>query len=351
LLDFLRRHSLLTTFLAALSAAAILFSGACDDIQQLTGYTMGTTYQLQIVDMPDALSREEISAAVTTLLMDLDVGKFSTYAADSELSRFNRHPVNQAFSASAEFVAVLTLAQEVAALTDGAFDVTIGPLVNLWGFGPSFQLLAADIPDQQRIDSLMQSVGYGFLEIDAATASVTKLADVYVDLSGIAKGYAVDQLASYFDGIVVENYFLGVGGELKIKGHKPGNQSWVPAIETPQDIESQVYEIFFSNGAHIAVAGSGDYRNYFEVDGVRYSHEIDPRTGRPVSHNLAAAYVIDASAATADALATAYMVLGLGAARELAERTGQAAYFIFTSDGVGFADYVTDEFSSYLRTD
>lgn len=310
---------------------------------------MGTTYQLQIVDMPAKLSRAEISDAVTALLVDLDVGKFSTYAADSELSRFNRHPVNQPFPASVEFVAVLTLAQEVAALTDGAFDVTIGPLVNLWGFGPSIQLLAEDIPDQQRIDALMQSVGYEFLEIDVANSAVTKLADVYVDLSGIAKGYAVDQLAAYFDRAGVENYFLEVGGELKIKGEKPGHQRWVPAIETPQDTQSQVYEVFFSNGAHIAVAGSGDYRNYFEVDGVRYSHEIDPRTGRPVSHNLAAAYVIDASAAKADALATAYMVLGLDAARELAERTDQAAYFIFRSDGHGFDDYVTGEFANYLQ--
>ena len=329
----------------------ILFTGASGEIQQFSGYTMGTTYRIQIVDMPDELSSDEIAADISALLLELDTGKFSTYAVNSELSRFNRQAVNQPFHASAEFVAVLALAQEVAELTGGAFDVTVGPLVNLWGFGPPTQGLRVEIPDQQRIDALMESVGFGFLKIDEARAEITKLTELYVDLSGIAKGYAVDQLAGYFDAAGVENYFLEIGGELKIKGEKPGSQSWVPAIETPLDSASQIYEVFFSNGAHIAVAGSGDYRNYFEVDGVRYSHEIDPRTGRPVAHNLTAAYVIDASAAKADALATAYMVMGLNDARELAERTDQAAYFIYTTDGPQFNDYVTREFSNYLRTD
>ena len=122
----------------------------------------------------------------------------------------------------------------------------------------------------------------------------------------------------------------------------------MPAIEAPLDTDSQIYEVFFSRGKQIAVAGSGDYRNYFEQDGVRYSHEIDPRTGYPVTHTLAAAYVIDESAAKADALATSYMILGYDEARTLAESTNQAAYFIY-KQADGFADYATPTFTEFLE--
>ena len=349
--DFLRKHAYLIISLVLLSGGILLLARTSGGIQQLSGYTMGTTYHIQIVDMPTALSSEEIATDVSALLLALDIRIFSTYAADSELSRFNKQPLNQPFAASSELLAVLTLAREIAELSNGAFDVTVGGLVNLWGFGPSLQVPGDEFPQQREIDSLLQSVGYELLKIDQARAEITRGAEFYVDLSGIAKGYAVDQLAAYFDGLGVENYFLEIGGELKIKGEKPGAISWVPAIETPLDSTPQIYEVFFTNGAEIAVAGSGDYRNYFEVDGLRYSHEIDPRNGRPVSHSLAAVYVIDDSAARADALATAYMVLGLEAARELAQATAQAAYFIYTSDGVEFRDYVTPEFTDYLRTD
>ena len=348
---FRRRHGYLITFLVLLFVGILVLVRPSGGIQQLRGYTMGTTYRIQIVDMPAALSSSEIAADVSALLLALDTGIFSTYAANSELSRFNRAPLNQPFAASAELLAVLTLAKEISELSDGAFDVTVGGLVNLWGFGPSIQALKDAVPEQQEIDSQLQSVGYELLKIDQARREITRLAEFYVDLSGIAKGYAVDQLAVYFDAAGVENYFLEIGGELRIKGEKPGGTSWVPAIETPQDSSPQVYEVFFTDGAEIAIAGSGDYRNYFEVDGQRYSHEIDPRNGRPVSHNLAAVYVIDDSAARADALATAYMVLGLEGARELAQRTAQAAYFIYSTDGVEFQDYVTPEFANYLRSD
>ena len=348
---FRRRHGYLITFLVLLFAGILVLVRSSGGIQQLRGYTMGTTYRIQIVDMPAALSSAEIAADVSALLLALDTEIFSTYAANSELSRFNRAPLNQPFTASAELLAVLTLARSIAELSDGAFDVTVGGLVNLWGFGPSIQVLGDDVPAQQEIDSQLQSVGYELLKIDQARGEITRLADFYVDLSGIAKGYAVDQLAAYFDAAGVENYFLEIGGELRIRGEKPGGTSWVPAIETPQDSTPQVYAVFFTDGAEIALAGSGDYRNYFEVDGQRYSHEIDPRNGRPVSHSLAAVYVIDDSAARADALATAYMVLGLEDARELALRTVQAAYFIYSTDGVEFQDYVTPEFANYLLPD
>lgn len=346
--EILRNHSFSVAFLAILFGFVFLFGDDEAQIQRLSGYTMGTTYQLQLVELPPDLSREEISGDVTSILHKLDTEIFSTYAANSELSRFNRHSLNVPFIASSEMIEVLQLALEISDLTAGAFDVTVGPLVNLWGFGPSVRLQDGELPSQQQLDGAMAMVGYRYLQIDEARSEISKSRDIYVDLSAIAKGYAVDQLADYFDSIGVEDYFLEIGGELKIKGLKPGNESWVPAIEAPVDSSSQIYEIFYSRGEQIAVAGSGDYRNYFEQDGIRYSHELDPRTGRPITHNLAAVYVIDESTAKADALATAYMIMGLDAAKALADRQNQAAYFIFKSANSQFDDYVTDEFRRYL---
>lgn len=344
--ELLKRHSFSITFLTLFLGAVFFFTRGEGEIHRLHGSTMGTSYELQIVDMPEDIDVAQMVADVSQLLSELDTEIFSTYATNSELSRFNRHGVNVPFIASKKMIEVLLMAQEVSALSGGAFDITVGPLVNLWGFGPSVQVFDS-VPSQHQIDVAKDLVDFQYLRISPSNQEIRKTEDVYVDLSAIAKGYAVDQLAEYFDEAGVENYFLEVGGELKIKGNKPGQESWIPAIEAPLDTASQVYQIFYSRGGNFAVAGSGDYRNYFEQEGVRYSHEIDPRSGRPVTHNLAAAYVIDDSAARADALATTYMILGLEDAISLAEKQGQAVYFI-CKESEGFKHYVSDEFSVYL---
>lgn len=347
--ELLKRHSFSVAFLALFLGSVFFFSGGGEGIQQLNGLTMGTSYQVQIVDMPEEFTAEELATNIGGLLSQLDTGTFSTYASDSELSRFNRHGVNVPFIASSQMIEVLLMAQEIAALSGGAFDITVGPLVNLWGFGPDLAVFEA-VPTQSQIEAALSRVGFQFLRISPSNQEIRKTRDVYVDLSAIAKGYAVDQLAAYLDQLGVDNYFLEIGGELKIKGSKPGGEGWVPAIEAPVDTASQVYQIFYSRGDNIAVAGSGNYRNYFEEEGQRYSHEIDPRSGRPVTHSLAAAYVIDESVARADALATTYMILGPEAAEILAARQGQAVYFIYKSDGDGFEDYVSAEFSRYIES-
>lgn len=346
--EMLRRHRLSIAILIALYVAYRLLTPSAVEIHELGGATMGTTYSIKVVDMPDELSAEQFAQAINTLLTHLDKDQMSTYAPDSELSRFNRAEPGSPVRLSPELAYVVALALDVSKLTDGAFDVTVGTLVNRWGFGP--ELRSANLPSDAEIAQLMTKVGYRHLELDRSAATLTKTADVYVDLSGIAKGYAVDQVAEYFDSIGITSYFIEVGGELRIKGYKPGNQSWVPAIETPVDTAPQVYEIFYANGESIAVAGSGDYRNYFEEDGVHYSHEIDPHTGKPVAHNLAGVYVIDASAARADALATAFMVLGAEQGFALAERLDLAVYFITkTAQGDGFEDRYTRKFENYLK--
>lgn len=343
-----RRLAFPFAFLAALLGFYLFWSSSAPPaIRQLSGLTMGTSYRIQLLDLPAGKSEQQVSMDVSALLTEMDKGIFSTYADTSELSRLNRHPINTPFVASSHLIEVLSLAIEISELTDGAFDVTIGPLVNLWGFGPEINPSDA-VPADSDIAARLSGVGFKNIAIDLNASKITKLSSLFVDLSAVAKGYGVDQLASYFDDLGVESYFLEIGGELKIKGLKPGGLSWVPAIEAPVDSASQVYQVFFSRGESIAVAGSGDYRNYFERDGVRYSHEIDPRTGYPISHSLAAAYVIDESAATADALATAFMVMGLEESRALARSMSQAVYFIY-KNGDGFRDYASAEFATYME--
>jgi len=173
MIEILRRHSFSITFLVILIAFVFLSTDGDDDIQQLSGYTMGTTYQIQIVDMPDDFPAEVIANQVSALLMHLDTGVFSTYAVDSELSQFNRHGVNVPFIASEHLLRVLQLAQSISELTDGAFDVTVGPLVNLWGFGPTIGTLDS-VPAQERIDDVMDTIGYQNLLIDAARFEIRK---------------------------------------------------------------------------------------------------------------------------------------------------------------------------------
>lgn len=338
--------SLVVIILLGLVARLSSDSGA--QLYELTGRTMGTTYSIKVVQLPQAVSSEEFADSIETMLYRLDREIMSTYAPDSELSRLNAAPIDQSHVISSELWDVLSLAAQLSLLTDGAFDVTVGPLVNRWGFGPTQR--RSQLPSDAEITALLETVGHEKLQLDAQARSVTKLADVYIDLSGIAKGYAVDQVAAFFDESEVDSYFIEIGGELRIKGYKPGQQSWVPAIEKPVDTAPQVHNIFYANGESIAVAGSGDYRNYFDSDGIHYSHEIDPNTGRPVTHNLAAVYVIEASAARADALATAFMVMGEQKAFALAQREGLAAYFISKHEELaGFEDLYTPEFEQYLK--
>lgn len=348
--EILSRHAFSITFLTILFVYIFFFTGGDSGITRVSGQTMGTSYALQLVELPADVETEQLQAEIDSLLTRLDREIFSTYAPNSELSRLNDHPTGVPFIASSEMIEVLQLAREVSDLSGGAFDVTVGPMVNLWGFGP--QGVPGLLPSDAEIEAALEQVGFRHLRIDASNFQVIKTRDLYIDLSAIAKGYAVDQLAAYLADMGIESYFLEIGGELRIRGLKPGEESWVPAIEAPQDGSPQIYEIFYSRGDEIAVAGSGDYRNYFEQDGVRYSHEIDPRSGRPVSHNLAAVYVIADTTAYADAMATAYMILGLEEGAELAQELGQAVYFIYKSgDNSGqnqFSDLVTPQFSNYL---
>ncbi len=345
-----RRQRLWLVTVAILVMGFLLFNRQPDAglIHEFGGGTMGTRYTVKLVDLPPDYTLEQVAFEVSRLLQRIDREQMSTYAPDSELSRLNAAPVGQDIALSAEMTEVLALALALNRLTDGAFDVTVGPLVNRWGFGPEDRR-EDRIPTQTEIDALLTRVGSHYLELDSARHSLRKTADVYVDLSGIAKGYGVDKVADLLDSLGITSYFIEVGGELRIRGYKPGNQSWVPAIEKPVDTAPQVHEIFYARGEPIAVAGSGDYRNYFEADGVHYSHEIDPQTGQPISHDLAGVYVIDKTAARADALATAFMVMGTERGFAFAEELDLAVYFVTRDEANDtFVDRYTSRFEHYL---
>ena len=339
----------LTQWLAALLLAVFVFGGVsgCTEtprakVQGIQGLTMGTSFSMKWVSVSDT-EVEAIRKEAGRLLSDINQ-KMSTYIEDSELSRLNRTPAAEPFVVSAELMQVLAEAQRISRLTDGAFDVTVGPLVNAWGFGPEGRITHA--PADTQIDALKARVGYGFVQLDEPSHQVIREGDQYIDLSAIAKGYGVDALAELLEARGIENYLVEIGGELRAKGHKPDKAPWKLAIETPRAGERAVQEIISITSG--AVATSGDYRNYFEENGVRFSHTIDPRTARPIRHRLASVTVIRPTCAEADALATALMVMGEEEGYNFAIEHEIDAFFLVKS-GDGFETRHTPGFSQYMN--
>ncbi len=295
---------------------------------ELTGDTMGTTFSVKLITPPESLSRQLLSDDIAQELEAVNA-MTSTYIDDSDISRFNRDLSTDWIRVSAEFCGVVSEALHISELTDGAFDITVGPLVNLWGFGPAN--VEPEPPAEADIAEAMMRVGYERIETRCAEPAIRKNpADVYIDLSAWAKGYAVDRLAALLDRYGVDNYLVEVGGELRVAGKNAEQLDWAIAIEKPQPFARAPERVIRVSNA--SVATSGDYRNFFEYDGQVYSHTIDSRTGWPVAHELAAVTVVADSAAEADALATALLVLGPGEGVALAEKLDVAGYFLVRRD-------------------
>ena len=311
----------------------------------MSGSTMGTSYHIKLIpDTNIKIDATILKSKIDTRLSVID-HKMSTYKKDSELSRFNRHPSNQWMDVSAETLNVIAAGQEISRLSDGAFDMTIGNLVNLWGFGPTINIDM--IPDTATINQLQQHIGYQHLELRQTPSALKKNTDeIYLDLSAIAKGYAVDAVAQLLLSNNIENFLVEIGGEIITHGAKSDQQPWVIGIESAlaneRSIQKQIYLI------GLAMATSGDYRNYFEHNGLRYSHTIDPRTGHPINHQLASVSVISNTCMQADALATALMVLGPIKGMEFAEQH-QLAIFMLVKQDNKFIEKYSSAFSTYLK--
>lgn len=318
--------------------------------QQFSGAIMGTSYHVSVI-MPsdDHAERDKIAQGIHQTLVDIDL-KMSTYKPDSELSRFNRAQPQEWFVVSEQTAQVVDEALSISQLSGGAFDVTVGPLVNLWGFGPDHR--PNKTPDAEALTDAFQRVGYQSVSVrraDSALIPATALFKdkaLYVDLSAIAKGYAVDQVAEYLLAQQLTQFMVEVGGEIRVKGLKPDGKPWRIAIEKPISDGQVVQSVI--GVTDIGIATSGSYRNYFEFDGQRFSHTIDPKTGRPITHKLASVTVLHPNCSTADALATTLMVLGPEDGFKFAQQHQLAVYMLVKSDS-GFDELQTPEFKALVR--
>ena len=310
---------------ALLVLAAVLLSGCQRQPLpvELSGATMGTTWHVTYLPVDDAAEPAALQAELERLLVAVN-DSMSTWQPESEISRFNRSPPGEWFPVSAAFAEVVAAALAIGELSGGAYDVTVGPLVELWGFGPARP--RTDVPSAAAIRERREQVGQHYLELDVAQGRMRRLREVEVDLSSIAKGYAVDVLAEALAAQRIADFLVEVGGEMRLSGRSPRGDAWRVAVERPQPgARSVALGIALTDAA---VATSGDYRNYFEVDGRRYSHSIDPRSGWPVQHDLVSVTVIAADCMHADAWATALAVLGAEEALALAEARGLAVYLL-----------------------
>ncbi|MEX1197036.1 MAG: FAD:protein FMN transferase [Pseudohongiellaceae bacterium] len=350
-MHLIRRFRYTLTFLALFLGWLWLRPEPGPAVYQLQGQTMGTTYSIRLWEFPEAPDQETFAARIQEQLDRLDTELMSLYAEDSQISRFNRTEPGEWFAVADEVIDVIRVSEQVSELSGGAFDVTVAPLVQRWGFAETPG--AADqgvLPSDRELESLRRQVDYRQLEWRRSAPALRKQSALRVDLGGVAKGYAVDVLAGYFDSLALDSYFIEIGGEIRLRGTRPDGGQWVPAIERP-GAGREAQAVIDPAGRPLALAGSGDYRNFFIADGQRYSHEIDPRTGRPVEGNLTAVYVISDTAVMADALSTAFMAMGLDEARRLAEERDLAAFFIYRvgSGDDTLQDHMTPAFAGYLE--
>jgi thiamine biosynthesis lipoprotein len=311
---------------------------------KFSGRTMGTHYHITVVGPAGddfTLNVDALQAGVDEQL-DYINQLMSTYINDSELMQFNRTPVGQWVDLSEPLMAVLTISEEISQRSEGAFDVSVGPLVNLWGFGPNMQ--PERVPSDAALAAARARTGYRFLQLDVTRAR--RKADIAVDLSAVAKGYGVDWIANFLIDRGFNDFMIEIGGEVRVVGHSPRNTPWRIAVEQPSLLAGGA-RLALSIDNH-AVATSGDYRNFFEIDGVRYSHTIDPKTGQPITHNLASVTVVAETAARADAWATALNVLGPERGMALANAQQLAVYMIVKEKG-GFVDRQSVTFSQLLH--
>lgn len=310
---------------------------------KLSGPTMGTVWHVSYIPVGSAPDAEILQAGIEAQLEQVNAS-MSTYRPDAEIMRFNAAATGEWFTASPAFFHVLTTALQIGQLSEGAYDVTIGPLVDLWGFGPGG--LVAEPPTAQAIAKVMAGVGQSNIELDEARLGVLKKSALSLDFSSLAKGFAVDKVSEWLHAEGIERFMVEVGGEMRLSGLSGRGDPWRIAIEHPESTERSMAAIV--RLSDIALATSGDYRNYFEANGRRYSHSIDPRTGYPVAHDLVSVTVVHPSCMIADAWATALTVLGAERAMAVAQAQGLAVYFIRRVHE-GFEHSQTPLFSQYLE--
>ncbi|HCI7054840.1 FAD:protein FMN transferase ApbE [Klebsiella quasipneumoniae] len=343
----------MTFFRAALLGACVMFSG-CDSATTpatpastatvLDGKTMGTFWRVSVIGVDEA--KAQALRAKVQAQLDADDRLLSTWKNDSALMRFNHAADTRPWPVSEAMADIVTLSLRIGAKTDGAMDITVGPLVNLWGFGPDKQPVAT--PDAQAIAAAKARTGLQHLQVinQSGRQFLQKdIPDLFVDLSTVGEGYAADHLARLMEQEGISRYLVSVGGALVSRGMNGEGKPWRVAIQKPTDRENAVQAIVDINGHGISTSGS--YRNYYELDGKRISHVIDPQTGQPITHKLVSVTVIAPTALEADGWDTGLMVLGPEKAQQVVREQGLAVYMI-VKEGEGFKTWMSPQFRTFL---
>ncbi len=268
--------------IALLIAATYACNHNGNDMLLISGLTMGTTYSVKIKNDNKTVNNKNMRNDIEKILSEINQS-MSTYIEKSELSKINYSKSLGWHTLSDDLFTVIEHANNISKKTNGAFDITIGPLVNLWGFGPNKS--ENKIPSTESIELVKKDIGYRKILLNKSQKKISKLVpDLYLDLSGIAKGFAVDKIARHLEKKNLENYLIEIGGELLANGINNDKMIWQIGIENPDGRVKKVKRIIQLK--NMAMATSGDYKNYFEENGVRYSHTIDPVTGNPIKHKL-----------------------------------------------------------------
>jgi len=355
------RRSYLKTSLALggslLVPAGVLALAGCSgtsrtpELAGFDGKIMGTGYSVRLgLGAGDSESTiKDLAQAVHAMLQDVDT-HMSTWRTESELSQFNDSIDTDWQVMTPATTRVIAHALNTSVASRGAFDVTVGPLVDLWGFGAGSASASvvgnARKPSTQSIRQQLAQVGSDAIEVDLDANAVRKLnPGSRLDLSGIAKGHGVDRVAGLLDAEGISSYLVEVGGELRARGRKSDESEWKVAIERPLAGQRDVFRIVDLKDA--AIATSGDYRNFFADGGQRYSHSIDPRTGEPVKHELASVSVVASSTMAADALSTACMIMGPVEAMDFARQQHIAVHLILKA-GSALKEEYSPAFESLL---
>ena len=310
--------------------SCLILVSSCSKMKTIDGFTQGTTYHIVFEQgsIIEALNRIN-KGQVDSLLADFDLS-LSSYHPNSIISRINRNEPSVLLDD--HFIEVFNCSFEVFNATDGIFDITVGPLVNAWGFG----FTERSRVDSALIDSLLQFVGMNMISL-RENKLVREREGMMLDMNAIAQGYAVDVLAEFFDAENIENYLVEIGGEVRCSGKNRFGLDWRIGIDKPIDglqlPGAQMQAIVQISGRSLAT--SGNYRRFYEEDGIKYSHTIDPFTGYPVQHGLLSATVVASDCMRADAYATAFMVMGYEKARSFLEKHKYLDAYLIFNDEIG----------------
>jgi thiamine biosynthesis lipoprotein len=305
---------------------------ACSSKQEteITGPAQGTTYHIKVVLDEKSLPVTDIERRIISTLAEIDA-QLSNYRNDSEISRLNNQQTSDWLPVSREITELLVIANQVYLLSDGCYDLTIKPLFDLWGFSAHQNR----VPSAEEIAGLLPHIGMNLLEIDAGSQRIRKIdPNIKIDLSSIAQGYSVGVVAHRLEELGIHNYLVEIGGEMMVKGRKANGDDWRVGVEAPTPLSRSVQKIIdIRETAGSAVMTAGTYRNFFEENGQTYSHILNPKTGRPVTHHLRSVTIMHEDAAWADAWDTALLCVGEKEATRIAEENQLKALLIYDQDG------------------